>query len=480
MARPSSPNRATVVEPACFGLVATIFGLATSTPVDLSNHINATRVGSRRTRRHYWNTTPGDRGGIPRTLARPRQSSTATINTMPSGSSASCRDAVLNVDRFGEEVPVTLTTKSVDLAYVRTAVRFHSPQELWTAGMAGREPRECASLPMPPRPDTLQPPQRHWRCRLQRARAMECSSARKYYLVSDLHMGGDGQLQHCDYTSEFIAFLKELEQEGPDTELLIVGDTFGLWEHIVKAHQAIFDQLRATGARIKVTMMVGNHDYDLACDPDFGARLQAYNIHLDKSLILIRTLGDRKIWIEHGQQRDEFNAFPDYGNPHALPVGYFITQSFVSGASRHSDFGRGNWLKDIRSVGTTQIPDWILSNYFYREMSTVLRWVLLPFLLLAGVTVVAIAGETLRLLGIFDYNVLFHNPVMSRLGIINNVLQVVIEINSIFLILFGVPAALVHRDLFRTLRRFRLLTGGAMIPNFDCEESYLKAAQGVF
>jgi hypothetical protein len=31
-------------------------------------------------------------------------------------------------------------------------------------------------------------------------------------------------------------------------------------------------------------MMVGNHDYDLACDPDFGARLQAYNIHLDKSL----------------------------------------------------------------------------------------------------------------------------------------------------------------------------------------------------
>lgn len=227
-------------------------------------------------------------------------------------------------------------------------------------------------------------------------------------------------------------------------------------------------------------MMVGNHDYDLACDPDFGARLQAYNIHLDKSLILIRTLGDRKIWIEHGQQRDEFNAFPDYGNPHALPVGYFITQSFVSGASRHSDFGRGNWLKDIRSVGTTQIPDWILSNYFYREMSTVLRWVLLPFLLLAGVTVVAIAGETLRLLGIFDYNVLFHNPVMSRLGIINNVLQVVIEINSIFLILFGVPAALVHRDLFRTLRRFRLLTGGAMIPNLDCEESYLKAAQDVF
>ena len=51
--------------------------------------------------------------------------------------------------------------------------------------------------------------------------------AQKYYLVSDLHMGGDGQLQHCDYAAEFIEFLKELEKESPDTELLIIGDTFG-------------------------------------------------------------------------------------------------------------------------------------------------------------------------------------------------------------------------------------------------------------
>jgi len=317
------------------------------------------------------------------------------------------------------------------------------------------------------------------------------SSRQKYYLVSDLHMGGDGALQHCDYKAEFIEFLKGLGKEGPDTELLIVGDTFGFWEltlvqgvekidYIIAAHQAIFDQLRATGARIKITMMVGNHDYDLGCNTDFAARLQAYNIRLDKSLVLIRRVGDKKIWIEHGQQHDEFNAFPDYGNPYALPIGYFITESFVSGASRHSDFGRGNWLKDIRSVGTMQIPDWILSNYFYREMSAVLRWVLLPFLLLAGVTVVAIAGEILRVMGIFDYNILFHNPLMSKLGIVNNVLQVVITINSIFLVMFGIPALLVQRDLLRTLKRFRLLTDRGMTLNLDSEESYLKAAQEVF
>src|SRR5262249_41982024 len=92
--------------------------------------------------------------------------------------------------------------------------------------------------------------------------------------------------------------------------------------------------------------------------------------------------------------------------------------------------------------------------------SALLRWVLLPFLLLAGVTMVAIAGELLRVVGIFDYNILFHNPLMSRLGIIDNVLQVVIAINSIFLVLFGVPAAIVQRDLKRPLNRVRVRAAG--------------------
>ena len=128
-------------------------------------------------------------------------------------------------------------------------------------------------------------------------------------------------------------------------------------------------------------------------------------------------------------------------------------------------------------MGTMQIPDWMLSNYFYREMSMALRWVLLPFLLLAGVTVIAIFGEILRVAGIFDYNIIFHNPLMSRLGIIDNVLQVVITINSLFLILFGIPALVVERDLMRTLHRFRRQASHGVTPNlgtvvnFVCERA---------
>jgi len=109
-----------------------------------------------------------------------------------------------------------------------------------------------------------------------------------------------------------------------------------------------------------------------------------------------------------------------------------------------------------------------------------LRWLLLPFLLLSSVTLVAILGELLRIFGIFDYNVLFNNPLMNRLGIIDNVLQVVIAINAVFLILFGVPMALLLHDLKRTLRRFHVLTSRWSVPDFDSDLSYLQAAEEVF
>lgn len=98
----------------------------------------------------------------------------------------------------------------------------------------------------------------------------------------------------------------------------------------------------------------------------------------------------------------------------------------------------------------------------------------------AGVTIVAILGELLRVLGLFDYNILFHNPLMSRLGIIDNALQVVITINAIYLVLFGAPVAIFLHDLTRTLHRLRLLTSHGTTPDLDSEESYLKGAQEVF
>lgn len=52
----------------------------------------------------------------------------------------------------------------------------------------------------------------------------------EYFFVSDLHIGGDEQLKILDFEDEFIEFLQMLEQREGDTELIIIGDAFGLWE----------------------------------------------------------------------------------------------------------------------------------------------------------------------------------------------------------------------------------------------------------
>ena len=91
--------------------------------------------------------------------------------------------------------------------------------------------------------------------------------AKEFYFVSDLHFGGDGQLQVCDFAEEFIAFLQDLAAKGEETELIIAGDTFGFWElttvegtkqldEIIKHHARVFEQLKQTGEQIQITMMV--------------------------------------------------------------------------------------------------------------------------------------------------------------------------------------------------------------------------------
>ena len=53
---------------------------------------------------------------------------------------------------------------------------------------------------------------------------------KEYYFISDLHIGGDAELDICDFEPELIEFLKELEKKDINTELIIVGDVLGFWE----------------------------------------------------------------------------------------------------------------------------------------------------------------------------------------------------------------------------------------------------------
>jgi len=317
---------------------------------------------------------------------------------------------------------------------------------------------------------------------------------KEFYFVSDLHFGGDGQLMVCDFTEEFVTFLQKLAQKDKETELIIAGDTFGFWElttvqgtaqinEIIKYHAEIFEQLKLTGERIQITMMVGNHDYDLACDPQNAEILANYNITLDTSLFLIREIGDKKIFIEHGQQVDPYNAATEYGNIRVLPLGYFITEALVSGASKYSVFGRSDWLKDIRSVDVRQIPDWLVSNYFYNEMNIVLRWFLLPFLLLLTITAFALVGQLLKYLHIFDVNYLLDNPLFRALGLFGDVLSWIVFISMLvwfFIFVVSVPLYFIYRDIRGTLFRMQIFPSFKSAPTNEANNIYLNRAREVF
>ncbi|WP_255197157.1 hypothetical protein [Halorarius litoreus] len=71
-------------------------------------------------------------------------------------------------------------------------------------------------------------------------------------------------------------------------------------------------------------------------------RLAAYNVTLEQEVVITREVGDRVLWIEHGQQRDPNNESPDFGNPYANPPGYYVNQHITSRAGRLSKRGKFN------------------------------------------------------------------------------------------------------------------------------------------
>ncbi|MFC6716502.1 metallophosphoesterase [Natrialbaceae archaeon GCM10025810] len=315
--------------------------------------------------------------------------------------------------------------------------------------------------------------------------------ASEYVFISDLHIGGDEQLTVVDFEEELLSFLAALEGRGGDVELIVNGDAFGLWEYaevtgparlerVIEDHPRVFEQLRATGEEIDVTVIPGNHD--LACYPSNVDRLAEYNVSLEPEIAITREVGDARIWIEHGQQHDPNNRMPDWGNPDALPVGYFVVQRIVAAAGQYSGRARGDWLRDIQSVAPMEeIPRWLLSNYFYREMSPILRAIVVPLLLFFNLTLLYLFGTALEVLGILPPRLFTDNPVIHALGVAAFVLELIVAINVVIvavLLLLALPLWLFRRDLGRTLERFGVVLSGVRVGQGD--EPFLRAARAVF
>jgi UDP-2,3-diacylglucosamine pyrophosphatase LpxH len=178
------------------------------------------------------------------------------------------------------------------------------------------------------------------------------------YLISDLHISGDEQLTEVDFLDELLGFLRDMEASDENVELFINGDAFGLecteiegpekFDALLERYPALFEQLRATGREVPITLVSGNHDYELAACSEYVDRLAEYNVRLDQEISITREIGEHRIHVEHGMQQDPNNRIPGLGNPCANPPGYSVNRHVRSRAGRLSGRGKYNWLKDSR------------------------------------------------------------------------------------------------------------------------------------
>jgi UDP-2,3-diacylglucosamine pyrophosphatase LpxH len=313
----------------------------------------------------------------------------------------------------------------------------------------------------------------------------------RYYFISDLHIGGDGGLDTVDFEAELIRFLGELRVGPKPAELIIVGDFLGLWEltrvesprkvdYIAGRHAELFEAFRKTGEEIAITVVPGNHDYELACYPECEESLARFGIRLVRLPHITRPIAGRRIWIEHGNQHDPFNRFPQWGNPYGMPLGYFVTRSAVAATARAAEHARSEWLTDLESVYPNEhLPFWTLSNFFYREMAHVMRWAVIPFLVLLTVSAALLGGLGLERLGVLPWRI--DTLLTRRLGHFGTALDIILLVNWVVilaLLVLAIPAGFVLRDARRVLRRYDIDQQRNL--KVQKEETYVAAARSVF
>ena len=290
-----------------------------------------------------------------------------------------------------------------------------------------------------------------------------------YYVISDLHIGGDEQLEDVEFLDELLEFLDELAETDEDAELVINGDAFGLWEFttvegvekfdvLEETYPELFEAFRRTGENVGITLLAGNHDHELAAYEAYVERFAEYNVDLVQEQSISRPVGDRAIHFEHGHQRDPNNRIEDWGNPASTPLGYYYNTLVTSRAGQLSDRGRYNWLKDVQAVTPTErMPVWLFSKYFYREMNPLLRYSLVPFLLLFNISALLAILAGLDIVGVWSMPVDRTEAFLSRFGRAGTAAWFLLVLNvsvAGLLVLVGVPLYFIRRDVRQTIDRF--------------------------
>lgn len=290
------------------------------------------------------------------------------------------------------------------------------------------------------------------------------------YFISDTHFGGEGELAEVEILDELRQLL-ELISKDEDGELIIVGDVFGIWEFsdvkgleafykTVEQQQEVISLFASYAQKLTITFLPGNHDHILACYAECKQYFAKLNINLEQSQIIYRQVGNKKIWIEHGNQLDPANKFEPFGNDSSTPLGYYITESLVAAVGKYSKSGKKNWLKNLQSIGSNaEVPKWIFSGYFYNEMAKWIQIVATPMMLFLGYSVLALLAQGFKLTGFVSKNYLIHNFLTENTSYVGNLLTLIIWADIAILAVVAIlllPGAVLLYDFKQFINRYKL------------------------
>lgn len=153
----------------------------------------------------------------------------------------------------------------------------------------------------------------------------------------------------------------------------------------------------------------------------------------------------------------------------------------TSRAGQLSDRGRYNWLKDVQAVTPTErMPVWLLSKYFYREMNPLLRYAMVPFLLLFNINALLAVLAGLDFAGVWAMPVGQVELFFRQFGRAGTALWFVLAVNVAvagLLVLVGIPLYFIRRDVRKTIQRFGVFETGLTV---GATGPYKAAAREVF
>lgn len=309
----------------------------------------------------------------------------------------------------------------------------------------------------------------------------ETVADRRLVFLSDLHLATDDDKRDFFAQDELSALLDELIASDAPIDLIIAGDFFDLLqltdadqlpgETRVDTFRRCFerDDYATMLARLRhftglpqhrTIYLVGNHDAESGWNDPLRDYLLRSGLVSEIALAYRHTFTDGQgngclIYCEHGNDYDGVNTVGDYRNPAITPLGSHIVTDMVNylePLGRHADTDAPTSIADIDNIHPLGlIPWWFISNYFYRQVRRVVKYILVPAALLYAVV------HLLPLYLLYDQ---FGNNFVGRgldslPGVELIVLALVIMFDS-SLLMITLISLLVRFDFARTRRRYGL------------------------